>query len=100
MPYKAKPVVKVGTRDWQVHIPRPPKHATHARMVLHNDYDHKGRPKMVTLPICDMGCFQGVTGDFYYIRMDKKQKILQEWLDDVWYWNGKEVADLPEEQNE
>ena len=48
MPKKANPVVTVGTKDWKVDIPRPPKHATHARMVLRDDFDHKGRPKAAT----------------------------------------------------
>ena len=96
MPKKANPVVTVGTKDWRVDIPRPPKHATHARMVLHDDFDHKGRPKVATQRIEDCGCFKGVAGDFYYLRMDNNRKISEEWEKDSWYWNGREVVGLPE----
>jgi hypothetical protein len=30
MPRKGSPIVTVGTKDWEVTIPRPPKTATHA----------------------------------------------------------------------
>ena len=96
MPFKKKPVVKVGTRDWEVLVPRPPNHATHARMVLHDDFDHKGRPKTATLPIRDFGCFKGVSGDFYYIRMDNRHKITKEWDKDFWYWDGRQVVGIEE----
>ena len=99
MPKKAKPVVTVGTKDWQVTIPRPPKRATHARMLVHDDMDGKGRPKMPTLPIQDFGCFKGVSGDFYYLRMDKKRKIVQQWEKDFWHWNGYEVENLPKDED-
>tara|TARA_Y100001973_G_C5205552_1_gene341252 strand:+ start:2974 stop:3279 length:306 start_codon:yes stop_codon:yes gene_type:complete len=96
MPFKKKAVVKVGTKDWEVLVPRPPNHATHARLVLHDEYDEKGRPKMATLPIQDFGCFKGVSGDFYYLRMDNKRKIIKEWNKDSWYWNGYEVDGIDE----
>ena len=96
MSFKAKPVITVGRKDWAVEVPRPPKHATHARMVLHDDLDHKGSPKVATQHIEDFGCFKGVSGDFQYIRMDNKRKILEEY-EGMWYWNGKEVANLPTE---
>ena len=94
--FKKKAVVTVGRNDWAVEVPRPPKHATHARMVLHDEYDHKGRPKVATLPIEDFGCFKGVSGDFYYLRMDKKRKVVQEWNKDSWYWNGRQVEGIEE----
>ncbi len=38
--FQKKPVVTVGRADWAVDIPRPPKHATHARLTCLNDtYD-------------------------------------------------------------
>ena len=92
--FKKKAVVIVGRNDWAVEVPRPPKHATHARMVLHDDLDHKGRPKMATLPIQDFGCFKGVAGDFYYLRMDNKKKITQEWDKDFWNWDGRQVVGI------
>lgn len=95
MPRKSKPVVTVGTKEWKVDIPRPPKRATHARMVIHDDFDHKGRPKEATLPIQDFGCFKGVCGDFYYLRMDNKRKIVEKWEKDFWHWDGREVIGLP-----
>tara|TARA_R100000329_G_scaffold141230_1_gene123921 strand:- start:259 stop:558 length:300 start_codon:yes stop_codon:yes gene_type:complete len=98
MPRKGSPVVTVGTKDWEVTIPRPPKAATHARLVLHEEFDHKGRPKVATQPINDFGCFKGVSGDFYYLRMDKKGKVSQEWESESWYWNGREVVDLPKQE--
>ncbi len=94
--FKKKAVVTVGRGDWAVEVPRPPQHATHARMVLHNDFDHKGRPKMATLPIQDFGCFKGVAGDFYYLRMDNKKKISQEWEKDFWHWDGRAVKGIEE----
>lgn len=94
--FKKKAVITVGRNDWAVEVPRPPKHATHARMVLHDEYDHKGRPKTATLPIDDFGCFKGVSGDFYYLRMDNKRKIVQEWDKDFWHWNGRQVEGIEE----
>lgn len=96
MPRKVSPIITVGTRDWEVTIPRPPKRATHARMIVHNDMDGKGKPKSATLPIQDFGCFKGVYGDFYYLRMDNKRKIVEEWEKDVWHWDGLQVRNLPE----
>ena len=98
MPRKGSPIVTVGTKGWEVTIPRPPKTATHARLVLHEEFDHKGRPKVATQRINDFGCFKGVSGDFYYLRMDKKGKVSQEWQNDSWHWNGREVANLPKEE--
>jgi len=90
---KLKPIITVGNKGWEVDIPRPPKHATHVRMVCRHDFDDKGRPKCPTLPIQDIGCFKGVEGDFQYIRMNKQGKILEEHKD-VWYWNGWEVVGI------
>ena len=42
-----------------------------------------------------LGALKGVSGDFYYLRMDKKGKVSQEWEGDSWYWNGREVENLP-----
>ena len=98
MPFKKKPGVKVGTRDWEVLVPRPQNHATHARMVLHDDFDHKGRPKTATLPIRDFGCFKGVAGEFSYLRMDNKGKVHKEY-DEQWQWNGWEVEGIEELAN-
>ena len=69
--FQKKPVVTVGRADWAVDIPRPPKHATHARLTCANATYENGSPKTATLPLQDFGCFQGVSGDFSYIRMDK-----------------------------
>ena len=99
MPKKAKPVVTVGTKDWEVTIPRPPKHATHARMAASDPYSSDPTPKEVTLPIQDFGCFKGVSGDFYYLRMDKKRKIVQQWEKDFWHRNGYEVENLPKDED-
>ncbi len=93
MPFKKKPVVKVGTKDWQVIVPRPPKHATHARLTCFNQTYDDGTPKVATLPIQDFGCFRGVSGDFSFIRMDKNRKVLEEY-DGQWYWNGFEVEGI------
>jgi len=100
MPRKGSPIVTVGTKDWEVTIPRPPKNATHATLVLHNEFDSKGRPKVATLPIQDFGCFKGVAGDFYFLKMDKKGKVTQSWENDYWFWNGIEVENLPELQKQ
>ena len=98
MPRKTKPVVTVGTKEWQVDIPRPPKRATHARIVLHNEVDHKGSPKEATLPIQDFGCFKGVSGDFSYLRLDRNRKIVEEW-DEYWHWSGFKVENLPQTES-
>ena len=93
MAFKRKPVVTVGSGDWQVQVPNPPKHATHARLVCENQTKGNGKPKSAVLPIVDFKCFEGVIGWFQYIRMDKKKKILDEY-DGTWYWNGIEVEGL------
>tara|TARA_R110000751_G_scaffold16321_1_gene51736 strand:+ start:3422 stop:3718 length:297 start_codon:yes stop_codon:yes gene_type:complete len=92
--FKPKPVVTVGRNGWAVEVPRPPKHATHARMVMLDELDQKGRPKTATLPIQDFGCFKGVSGDFYYLRMDKAKKIKEEWEKDSWHWDGNKVVGI------
>jgi hypothetical protein len=93
MPFKAKPVVKVGKGDWQVEVPRPPKHATHARMTCVDPFSSDKSPKVATLPIQDFGCFRGVSGDFCYIRMNKSRKILEEYNGE-WFWNGRAVEGI------
>ena len=86
MAFKKKAAVKVGTGEWIAIIPRPPKHATHARMMASDPFSSDPAPKQVTLPIQDFGCFKGVTGDFSYLRMDKKGKIHEEY-DATFFWN-------------
>ena len=93
MPFKAKPVVKVGKGDWVVEVPRPPKHATHARMMATDPCSYNPTPKRVILPIQDFGCFKGVSGDFSYIRMNKRRKILEEYNGE-WFWNGCAVEGI------
>lgn len=95
MPFEKKSYIKVGTRDWETIIPRPPRHATHARMICYNQTYENGEPKTAVLPLQDFGCFQGVSGDFNYIRMDKKGKIHEEYKD-TWYWDGKQVSGIDE----
>jgi len=94
MPFQKKPTRVVGRGDWAVEVPRPPQHATHARMVFVNDLNDKGRPKVATLPIDDFGCFKGVSGDFHYLRMDNKRKITKEWEKDFWHWDGYKVVGI------
>ena len=91
--FQKKPVVTVGRADWAVDIPRPPKHATHARLTCINATYDNGSPKIATLPLQDFGCFQGVSGDFSYIRMDKKGKVSEEY-DGTWYWDGFQVEGI------
>ena len=93
--FKPKPYVTVGTKDWRATIPRPPKFATHARMICHDDTFDNGKPKIATLPINDFGCFAGVSGDFSYIRMDKKGKVHEKYKGE-WYWDGKNVDGVPQ----
>ena len=93
MPYKPKPYVKVGTKEWIAHIPRPPKFATHARLTCLNDTFDNGTPKTATLAIRDFGCFAGVSGDFSYLRMDNKRKIKEEYKGS-WYWDGSCVPEV------
>ena len=92
MPFKAKPYIKVGNPK-NVFIPRPPKFATHACMTCFNQTYDNGKPKTATLPIRDFDCFKGVSGDFSYIRMDKKRKITKE-FEGTWYWDGKVVPEI------
>ena len=93
MPFKRKPVVTVGKKDWEVRVPNPPKHATHARLVAEGGVYHDGRHRVATLPIPDFKCFEGVCGWFHYIRMDKRGKVHEEY-EDKWFWNGKEVEGI------
>ena len=93
MPFKRKPVVTVGSKDWAVQVPNPPKHATHARLVCENQLYENGQPKSAVLPLADFKCFEGVIGWFQYIRMNKQRKVLEEY-DGTWYWNGKQVEGI------
>ena len=93
MAFKKKAAIKVGTKDWEVTIPRPPTHATHARMTLRDEFKENGENKSATLPIQDFGCFKGVAGDFSYLRADRKGKISQEY-DGQWFWNGYQVSGI------
>ena len=93
MPFKKKSVVTVGTKDWAVRVPRPPKNATHVRMTCVDPLAPNPSPKVATLPIQDFGCFKGVSGDFNYIRMDKKGKVHEEY-DNSWYWDGCRVEGI------
>ena len=93
MPFKPKPVVKVGKGDWQVEVPRPPRYATHARMMASDPFSSDPTPRQVTLPIQDFGCFKGVSGEFSYIRMNKSRKILEEYNGE-WFWDGHAVEGL------
>lgn len=93
MPFKAKPYLKVGKLYPNTFIPRPPRHATHAVMkCVDHTYDN-GKPKTATLPIRDFDCFMGVSGDFHYVRMDKKRK-LHETYKGNWYWDGRCVPEI------
>ena len=94
MAFKKKPTVLVGTKEWRVEIPRPPNHATHARMTCIDPFAVNDTPKTATLPIQDFGCFKGVSGDFYYLRMDNKRKITKEWEKDFWHWDGYKVVGI------
>lgn len=93
MPFKSKPTTIVGRADWAVEVPKPPKQATHARMVMNTDFKVNGKPKSATLPIDDFGCFKGVSGDFSYVRMDKQRKVTAEY-DGTWYWDGSKVKGI------
>tara|TARA_R100000808_G_C2152123_1_gene161431 strand:+ start:1906 stop:2196 length:291 start_codon:yes stop_codon:yes gene_type:complete len=93
MPFERKPVVTVGKKDWEVRVPNPPKHATHARLVCENQLRQNGKPKVAVLPLADFKCFEGVMGWFQYIRMNKQLKVLEEY-DGSWYWNGKQVEGI------
>jgi hypothetical protein len=99
MPFKKKSTKIVGRGDWAVEVPTPPKHATHARMEASDPYSSDPTPKEVTLPIQDFGCFKGVAGEFYYLRMDNKKNLKEEY-DGAWYWNGYQVSGIEEIRNE
>jgi len=91
--FKAKPYKKVGKDMWEVYIPYPPKHATHAVLTCFNDTYDNGSPKTATVPIQDFGVFKGVSGEFHYVRMDNRKK-LKETYEGKWYWNGKNVPEI------
>ena len=93
MAFKRKPVVTVGSGDWKVKVPNPPKHATHARLDFDNQLKDNGKPKVAVLPLSDFKCFQGVYGWFQYIRMNNQKKVLEEY-DGTWYWNGMQVEGI------
>lgn len=98
MPFKGKPYIKVG-KPKNVFIPRPPKYATHARMMCTDPLACQDTPKVATLPIKDFDCFKGVTGDFSYVRMDNKRKVKEEY-EGTWYWDGYRVPEIQEMINE
>ena len=87
MPFEKKPYIKVGTKDWQGIIPRPPAHATHAELKCDDD------GKKAVLRLADFGCFKGVSGWFTYLRRDNKGKVAKRHRQ-KWYWNGKNVEGL------
>ena len=92
-----KPVVTVGRNDWAVEVPRPPSRATHARMTLFDDLKSNGKPKVVTLPIQDFGCFKGVAGEFEYVRMNKvagRWDSIKEEFKGAWEWDGNKVVGI------
>jgi len=93
MPFKAKPIITVGSGEWEVRIPRPPRHATHVRLTTRDEVNSKGHPKKSTLPLKDFACFKGVAGHFQYIRMDRKRKVLEEYSES-WFWTGNEVEGI------
>ena len=93
MPFKSKPTAIVGRADWAVEVPKPPKHATHARMMASDPSASDPTPKQVTLPIQDFGCFKGVSGDFSYVRMNNQRKIQEEY-EGSWYWDGSQVVGI------
>lgn len=95
MPFKKKPTRVVGVSGWEVEIPTPPKHATHARISCLNDTYDNGSPKTATVAIKDFGAFKGVAGEFSYLRMDNKGKVHEEFKD-VWEWDGKKVVGIEE----
>lgn len=93
MAFKKKAAIKVGKKGWEVTIPRPPNHATHARMTCVDPFSSDPTPKVATLPIQDFGCFKGVTGEFGYIRKDNKGKLHEEY-EGIWTWNGYRVIGI------
>ena len=93
MPFKKKPTITVGRNDWAVEIPRPPNHATHAVLTCLNDLNDKGKPKVATVQIQDMGAFKGVRGTFHYIRMNNSRKLLETYKD-TWEWDGRKVMGI------
>tara|TARA_Y100001938_G_scaffold37922_1_gene52324 strand:+ start:12958 stop:13257 length:300 start_codon:yes stop_codon:yes gene_type:complete len=95
MRFKAKPYIKVGTKDWETFIPRPPKNATHARMTCIDPHSLSSTPKTATLPLQDFGCFRGVCGEFKYIRMDNKRKVVKVYSE-TYHWNGRTVDGIEE----
>ena len=86
MAFKKKLYIKVGRNDWQVVIPRPPDHTTHAE--LKTDCGKKS-----VQPLDNFGCFKGVSGWFTYLRMNNKGKI-HEQHKKKWYWNGRTVEGI------
>jgi hypothetical protein len=98
MPFPKKPVVTVGRNDWAVEVPRPPKFATHAVLTMDTEFKDNGKPKTSTLPIEDFGCFKGVSGSFYYVRMDSR-RVLKETYKGTWYWDGYKVEGIEDLRN-
>tara|TARA_R100000808_G_scaffold24743_1_gene57982 strand:+ start:726 stop:1025 length:300 start_codon:yes stop_codon:yes gene_type:complete len=92
MPFKKKKTIQVG-KSPRVDIPRPPTHATHARLILDSEFKENGDPKTATLPIRDFDCFYGVSGEFSYIRMDNRRKLKEEYSG-TWTWNGRSVEGI------
>ena len=59
MPFKKKPTKVVGINGWEVEVPNPPTHATHARMTLLNDLRTTASPRSQRFPYRILGALKG-----------------------------------------
>lgn len=85
--FKKKPYIILG-KDKKIHVPRPPKHATHA--VLEAD---EGGRAIVSLK--DFDTLWGVAGVVTFKRLDSKLKVKEEYPDE-WYWTGTYIEGIQE----
>jgi len=85
--FKKKPYIVLG-KDKKIHVPRPPKHATH--VVL--EADEGGR---ATVALRDFDTLWGCGGWITFKRLDNKLKVKEEYPDE-WYWTGTYIEGIQE----
>jgi len=78
---KALPYLKVNG----ITIPRPPAKATHIKF-------NTAKGQHATVAIKDVDTLVGSIGEIYFLRRDgRSQKVVEEYKNKVYSWNGQEV---------
>lgn len=77
-------------------MPNPPKRATHAKLVCESELYENGAPKTAIVQIQDFKTLNGVSGVFQYVRLNKQNKVVEEY-GDTWFWDGERVEGIQDE---